>query len=475
MTATVCCEAKEGASQQWGMDWACATMELERLEGALRKQLQCSEGGMGHLEEEILKGTRELQRKILENAVQHQAAQVPPECPRCGRKLTRRQQEERTIETRFGPIRIRRIRGYCSKCKQWFYPADLVLGLDPKAGASPSVQEMAALTVSKMPVTEAKTVIKRLAGVKISESTLDRQARRQGQKAQEKLKELDEQQRQGTAGEEPQNAKRPSQGSTLVIQIDAWNIRERDEWGKSGKLRAKGEEPSRWHWVYSATVFRLSDRVKSQNRRAMILSKGVVSTRQGKEVLQEMLWAEARRRGLGKVQKVLVIADGAIWIWNLAQDRFKEAEQRLDYYHASEHLWAVAHELFERGSVEARAWIKPLLRQLKAGRAIRVIAKLKELLDNLSGESKDLVERELTYFQEHQGRMNYGQGRRAGEPIGSGAIESCCRQYQCRFKRPGQFWTKAGDEALLTLENFWRNNRWHLLFPHAGDTDPSRN
>jgi len=59
------------------------------------------------------------------------------------------------------------------------------------------------------------------------------------------------------------------------------------------------------------------------------------------------------------------------------------------------------------------------------------------------------------------------QKQRAQEPLSSGAIESSCRQYQCRFKRTGQFWTTAGDEALLCLETFWRNDRWHELYPHA--------
>jgi dethiobiotin synthetase len=63
--------------------------------------------------------------------------------------------------------------------------------------------------------------------------------------------------------------------------------------------------------------------------------------------------------------------------------------------------------------------------------------------------------------------------RRAGETQGSGAIESTCRQYQCRFKRPGQFWSLAGDEGLMCLETFWRNDRWHLLFSHIPHGDPA--
>jgi hypothetical protein len=55
-------------------------------------------------------------------------------------------------------------------------------------------------------------------------------------------------------------------------------------------------------------------------------------------------------------------------------------------------------------------------------------------------------------------------------------MESTCKQYQVRFHRSGQFWTTAGDEALMCLETFWRNARWSLLFPHVpSGFDPSRN
>jgi hypothetical protein len=85
------------------------------------------------------------------------------------------------------------------------------------------------------------------------------------------------------------------------------------------------------------------------------------------------------------------------------------------------------------------------------------------------------VEAELSYLESHQERMDYAQARRAGEPQGSSARESTCRQYQCRFKRPGQFWSCAGDETLMCRETFWRNERWHLLFPHSTRGDPSKN
>jgi hypothetical protein len=269
-----------------------------------------------------------------------------------------------------------------------------------------------------------------------------------------------------------------------VIEIDAWNIRERDDWGQTKTLRAQGQQLSRWHWVYLATVFRLDHRGQSAGQRAVITQRGYVATRLGLEALLPQLYHEAIVRGLGQAQRVLVIADGALWIWNLVQDRFPEAHQQLDLYHADEHLWAVAHELYGHNTPEARAWVAPLLQHIRNDQTTTVIASLAELKPRLLQAQQEKLQTQIDYFENNAHRMQYrqiieareacDQGtatpeqiRLANQPLGSGAIESTCRQYHCRFKRTGQFWTLAGDEALLCLETLWRNGRWHHLFPHA--------
>jgi hypothetical protein len=246
--------------------------------------------------------------------------------------------------------------------------------------------------------------------------------------------------------------------------------------GPERRLPEKGAEPERWHWVYTGTCFRLDHRGRTAGGRPVITERGFVATREGIEALREQLHAEARRRGLGQAASALVIADGAVWIWRLADDRFPDAHQRLDFYHAAQHLAAVGRAVHGEDQAKLKTWLKPLLRQLKNHSAIKVIRQLETLLATLpAGSSTAAVQNEVNYFREHQTRMDYRAGRRRGEPIGSGAIEATCRQYQCRFKRPGQFWSRTGDEALLCLETLWRNGRWHLLFPHAPPFDPSRN
>jgi hypothetical protein len=446
----------------------------ERLTAGLDQSIQAPNETLGDMEEQILRQTQGLERKLLEEAAQKKADQTPPVCPVCGYKLSRRTHDHaRTFHTRFGPVTVKRLRGWCRRCKQWRYPADQAMGLSDTGGASPSVQEMAALTVSKMPVKEASAVIERLTGVKLPPATLDREARRQGQRADSKRKQLDEQMCTGQGF--PQMLPRSESPFTLVIELDAWNIRERDLWGQSQQQRAAGQEPQRWHWTYGGTCFRLDQRVESQGGRARILSRGAVMTRGGVDDLRKQLFAEAQRQGLAQASKVLVIADGALWIWNLATDRFGQAEQRLDYYHASQHLWAVAHALHPEDEAGARVWIKPLLKKLKAGRAPSLLNDLHTLAKRLRKKKRQTIESELNYLESHRKRMDYAVARRAGEPQGSGAMESTCRQYQCRFKRPGQFWSCVGDEGLMCLETFWRNHRWHLLFPHILHGDPRRN
>jgi hypothetical protein len=439
----------------------------------IRDSVCAADQNLGHLEEALLRGGHEVFRQMLEKAAQQKADAAPPLCPHCQNKLSRLSAGHwTTLQTRFGSIRVQRVRGYCRRCRKWRFAADAVLGLPEEGTQSPAVQEMAALTVSKMPATEAEQVVERLAGVKISAATLGRAARQQGQRAQRQREQLDQKMStpEGRAQQDRDlQLQLPLEPFTLVIELDAWNIRERDDWGRSDTLRAQGQEPSRWHWAYGGTCFRLNHRGQSAGGRPVILSRGYVMTRGGVDALKEQLWAEAMRHGLGRANEVLIVADGAVWIWNLAGDRFPGARQRVDFYHVSQHLWAVAHTLHAPDDTAARAWVEPLLAKLKADESCEVITELEQLQERLEGARAEAVQKEVSYLQSHRGRMDYGTAKQKGEPLGSGAMESTCRQYQCRFKRTGQFWSQTGDEALMCLETFRRNGRWHLLFPHSAD------
>lgn len=475
MSATCCSEAVINRSASTESLAVKAARLADTLESNVRAFVRASDENLGDIELQVEQQSRELLRAATEKAAQEKADVTPPVCPVCQKLLSQVSHgHQRSFECKFGTITVGRSRGYCKRCRKWRFPADAVLGLEESAGYSPRVQEMAALLASKMPVSEASAVLEHLTGVKLPRATLDREARRQGRRAQKVRRQQDEQASQNPAkAVQSELVLEPYQ---MIIQLDAWNIRERDQWGQTRALRRKAQEPERWHWVYTGTCFRLDQRGKTARGRPVISERGFVATREGIEGLREQLYAEALRRGLGQAAGALVIGDGAVWIWRLADDRFKHARQRLDFYHAVQHLAAVGRALFGEDQTKLKAWLKPLVRQLKNESAVKVVEQLEEILSQLpKGESAQAVAKELNYFHEHQQRMDYRAGSRRGEPIGSGAVESTCRQAQCRFKRPGQYWSSQGDEALLCLETFWRNGRWHLLFPHNRQSNLSKN
>ena len=455
------------------------------MEARLKIIQQHPEQNLGHIEEQIAILAREPLRLMAQRAAQATANATPCQCPQCQHPLTCQKHISRSIDSRFGSLAIWRRYGWCAHCQKWHFPADYALGLGRQATASPYLQEISALLVSKMPCEQAILVAERL-GLDLTRCTLHRESHRQGLKAQEKraqtLAQLDtweDIQKLARHAEGP-----PAEPFTLVIQIDAFNIRERDDWGQTKTLRQQDKDPKRWHWVYLATVFRLDHRGQTAGHRAVISQRGYVATRLGIPALMSQLYREAIARGLGQARQVLVVADGAVWIWNAVKDRFPKAHQRLDLYHADEHLWAVAHDLYGRGTPEAGAWVTPLLKQIRQDQTTAVIATLAELKPHLLQAQQEKLQTQIEYFQNNAHRMKYKQIvdareaceegaatpeqiKLASQPLGSGAIESTCRQYQCRFKRTGQFWTTVGDEALMCLETFWRNNRWQELFPHA--------
>ena len=65
----------------------------------------------------------------------------------------------------------------------------------------------------------------------------------------------------------------------------------------------------------------------------------------GPEILGELVWAEARRRGWEQAQDTEALGDGAVWIWNQATLHFPDSRQVVDWYHAEQHLAVAAHVL----------------------------------------------------------------------------------------------------------------------------------
>ena len=192
------------------------------LQSRLTRLEQHPEHGLGFIEEEVRQCALELQRQIVERAMQAKADALDENCPCCHTPLIQKKRRVRkTIHSYCGSVQRFRTHGWCKPCEHWVFPADAALGLLDNSTASPLVQEMSALLVSKMPCEQAEPVCARLTGLAISRSTLAREAQRQGDRA---IPKREESTKPPVASLAPRTAigwDQPPKPFTLVIQIDA--------------------------------------------------------------------------------------------------------------------------------------------------------------------------------------------------------------------------------------------------------------
>ena len=159
--------------------------------------------------------------------------------------------------------------------------------------------------------------------------------------------------------------------------------------------------------------------------------------------------------------------EGAVWLWELAEDRFAEAIKTLDFHHARDHLWALAHALHGQDTPQAKAWVQPLLRSLRNGREARVVRCLEELLTakpKPTSQAQDVLQREVNYFVNHREHLHYRAMAQVGAPRGSGAVESLGKQLQRRLRGCGQIWSRPGFTQLLRLCVLIKNQDESLLW-----------
>lgn len=375
------------------------------------------------------------------------------------------------IKTVTGEVCVDSLYGQDPVTKKWLCPVRHLWNLGARQQMSPVLEEKLCFTATMTGSYESAAQVAGKWGTPADDTTIHSHVNQAGERAlaleEDRVERaLNPATRAQVVAEAAASV--GSQPFSLVIEMDGWMVRERGtQWGL--KPVEKQADRVAWREMKTAVIFRTGHRARTQSGRAVILEKAYVTWRGDPQEFGRRLHAEALRRGLHQAQQVFVVADGAPWIWNIAADRFDQATGVLDFYHASEHLWAVARTLYD-DEKKARKWVEPLLHQLNHGGTDRVIRRLEyhgKRLDQYDESVAQVIGTELGYFQNHRARMDYEKVSAQGCPKGSGAIESTCSQLQDRFKRTGQFWTLPGERALLALDMARRNNDWNRIWETA--------
>jgi hypothetical protein len=176
------------------------------------------------------------------------------------------------------------------------------------------------------------------------------------------------------------------------------------------------------------------------------------------------LFTEAVRRGLQRATTVIVLGDGAPWIWNLAEEHFPDAVHIVDLYHAREHLAAVGRLAFGSGSELGTAWVAARRDELDDGDVEAIIAAIRKLPSN-DPKVQDEFRKEAEYFETNKLRMCYKHFRARGLFVGSGVVEAGCKTViGQRLKQSGMRWGVEGANAVIALRCRLLSNRWDDLW-----------
>jgi hypothetical protein len=178
------------------------------------------------------------------------------------------------------------------------------------------------------------------------------------------------------------------------------------------------------------------------------------------DVFGQRIYQEAMRRGMHWAKEICVLGDGAIWIWNIADEQFYGAIQIVDLFHAREHYWNVAKACFGQNKDKLFQWTEERRKELDDGRPEEVIDAI-NCCSSLPGYDKVIAEREIGYFEKNKERMRYADFRKRGLFVGSGVLEAGCRTVVGqRLKQSGMHWTVGGANSIIALRCSILSNRW---------------
>jgi hypothetical protein len=414
-------------------------VDLEAVETALRRRV-------------LRVAARQLQERFNADHSDYTGATRPCACGRAARYVERRAKRFQSV---LGELSLERAYYHCSGCGQGHCPRDQALGLE-QASCSPGVQRMIASVGAAVSFEEGGTLLRELAGVEVNAKQVERVAENLGA-------EIARRERQAA---EPL-ADAPS-APTLYVGVDGTGVpmRPSELRGRSGK-QSGGEAKTRE--VKLCTVWSAESRdadgrpVRDEGSVSYSAAIESAATRDMDRELSEFtrrVEREARRRLCRDAQRLVVIGDGALWIWNLAGELFPQAIQIVDRFHVKERLSEVAKSLYGETSREAKRWAERRYHELDEGRWKNLLAALRRHAPH-SKLARDCVQ----YLRHNRQRLRYPEFHAQGLCTSSGVVEAGCKGViGTRLKRTGMHWTLPGANAIIALrccklsgrfEDFW--------------------
>ena len=250
----------------------------------------------------------------------------------------------------------------------------------------------------------------------------------------------------------------------VIVSTDGGRVRIRKK--KTGPKTKKGRNRFKTDWrepklfiIYIAN---------EQGRLDKTFAPFLDGTLKGPDEVFAMMAYYLKKLKVNSADKLLFVADGALWIWDRVQPLISalniNAEQvyeLIDFYHAVEHLSSLAKLKTSWTQAERDKWVRKHRRNLVKGETSTVIEAIKQAC---KGSKNKLVKRERAYFLKNESRMQYGDVALKQLPIGSGAMESSIRRVvNLRLKGACIYWNEDSANEMLLLRCYYKSGRWDML------------
>ena len=401
--------------------------------------------------------------KILTGLLREERPSVRTVPCSCGRLAEYVELRPKRILTAVGQAQVLRRYYLCSNCGVGQAPMDKELDIE-RTDFSPGVRRMMVLAGYDAPFDSGRQQMETLAGLVVTAKSVERTAEAIGADIvrwrEDEMREI----------MRPNSAVRGGDGEkirVMYIEIDAtgipivpWEI-DRSRPGKQGDVARTRD--AKLGCVFTQTG--IDDEGRPVRDASSTTYVAAIETA---EEFGRRIYAEARRRGLDRAITVVVIGDGAAWIWNLVRTHFPGAIEILDIYHARQHLWNLAAMLFPYDEVGRKRWVKRFQQKLDGGKIKKLVADLRST-PVANTELRQAIEAEAGYYEKNAERMRYPDFRRHNLFVGSGVVEAGCKTViGSRLKMSGMFWTVRGANAILALrcnilngdfEDYWEARR----------------
>jgi hypothetical protein len=374
---------------------------------------------------------------------------------------------DKAVDTVLGPVSIRRAWYHCRQCGHGLAPRDADLGVAGQA-MSPGLRKMAARAAAAVPFAKAAALVGELAGIPLTGKRTGRSAETDGTAAARVIEAQAAAIAARTLVPLPPPAPAPDK---LYLAIDGTGV-PMVAAATEGRAGKGDEGKARTREIKLCAAFTQTTTDDEGHPVRDPRSTSYLATFDPASEFGVLMAAEARRRGADHIRQLVILGDGAVWIWNLADHHFPAATQIVDLYHAREHvhdLATLATRLLRKSQPD---WLTQRLEELDSGDIPALLAAGRDL--KFTGSLARERDKQLGYFETNAHRMRYAHFRSLSMFVGSGVVEAGCKAViGQRLKLSGMRWTIPGAASIATLRCQEASNRWEEVWQRPHNQTPS--